>query len=88
MNYMCLSSEPQYGQATPGQQTGSAVFRTEYRTSGAQLSTAWNARQNYEAPCVVCQAGTNQQFSFVQPGSNICPTGFSLDYTCVQSSLN
>ena len=80
---MCLTNTPQYGQLTSGEQSGSyssLIYRTEYETSAANLNTAWNNLQNYEAPCVVCQAAAGRLESFVQPGRATCPTGFNTEF--------
>ena len=82
LQYLCMSSSPQYAEATPGvQYPSSAVYTTEYYSSPADLSSTWNALQNYEAPCVVCQVGNGRGYSFMQPGRSSCPSGFNTDYS-------
>jgi len=93
--YLCLSNVPQYLQVTAGSQGASLIYRTEYETAAARLTATWTALQNWEAPCVVCQAPTGRGYrylslslailfntsrSFMQPGKANCPSGFGTDY--------
>ena len=80
-NYMCLSSSPEYAEYTAGLQGNAAVLRAEYETWATRLSTAWDNLQGYDVPCVVCQVNeASRGYSFVQPGSATCPSGFTTDY--------
>jgi len=78
--YLCLSPNPGYLDATAGSQSpSSALYEVEYETANT-LNQAWTDKNNFEAPCVICQSPSGMSYSFVQPGRATCPSGFTTDY--------
>ena len=56
------------------------LYRIEYETGNAGMGASFDALQNKEAPCAVCQAAPGLEYSLVVPGQITCPTGYALDY--------
>jgi hypothetical protein len=57
---------------------GARLYRTEYDTSAKGIWQFWHL-QNEDVPCAVCQS-TGGVAVTMQPGSMLCPSGWSVEY--------
>ncbi|XP_071510404.1 uncharacterized protein [Diadema antillarum] len=77
-NYLCMTSDPEYGMVVPGRQEPRArIYSVEYRngnTFGDQSDL-----HGHDVPCVSCMASGRQGIIMI-PGKASCPTNWTLEY--------
>lgn len=78
-NLLCLSNQPTYNQPfDDSNQDGALIYGAEYETA-VQGIAATSGLQEDNAPCAVCLR-ENAGAVIMQPGRELCPTDFSLEY--------
>ena len=58
---------------------GARLFRLQYSTTAQGLWKLWGLH-NEDVPCAVCQS-TGSLATLMQPGNEMCPSGWSTEYT-------
>jgi hypothetical protein len=79
-NFQCLHPRPKAKQFSDKANADTArLYRLEYETVNKGLWQLWHLHDE-DVPCAVCQS-TGSVGAMMQPGSSVCPAGWSSQYT-------
>ena len=77
-NSLCMSLTPTWDEFSDINQNGALIYGAEYETNGYGISS-FTALHDFEVPCAVCLRDP-AKLVLMQPGSQSCPAGWSLEY--------
>ena len=76
---LCLAATPTWDDYSDANQNGALIYGMEYEMSGYGLASL-ASRHDYDARCAVCYR-QDASVTFMQPGSQTCPTNWTAEYT-------
>ena len=76
-NHLCLSSSPTWDAFNDTVSNPSLLYGSEYEITSPGMGL--EALQDFDVPCAVCLVNT-ATISLMVPGTQICPSGFNLQY--------